>query len=205
MGLPGGDAVRADLVGAGHGSFTNACDFADALRSGPDETLRGYADVLAADTCAPELIPVSEAQRPHQQDAAGLPRPPPARRGRPTPRGRGHRPRSLTDPMGKQGPDHAQQQLTAPRGMSRARAGAVRRLARTACAFAVSSWSRCFAVSLYGNHEPGTMGLSKQPRRVRAAAAARGVPARRRCAHEGHDRGDRAGARRRRTRAALAW
>jgi dienelactone hydrolase len=61
LGLAAGEAVRADVVGAGHGSFTNACDFADALRSGPDEALRGYADVLAADTCAPELLPVSEA------------------------------------------------------------------------------------------------------------------------------------------------
>ena len=61
MGLAGGDAVRVDVVGAGHGSFTNACTFADALRSGPDEALRGYADVLAADTCAPGLIPVGEA------------------------------------------------------------------------------------------------------------------------------------------------
>lgn len=57
-------AYRVDIRAAGHGSFTNVCELRDALvDAGLPPDLLAFLVDQAAEGCAPELIPIGEAQR----------------------------------------------------------------------------------------------------------------------------------------------
>lgn len=58
------EAYRADVVGAGHNSFTNVCDLVDVLLSaGLPPFLLQVLITSAEEGCAPDLIDITEAQR----------------------------------------------------------------------------------------------------------------------------------------------
>ncbi len=62
--INGGPVVRTDITDAGHQSFTDICDLADALlASGIPQDLIDFLLGNVDEGCAPELIPIAEAQR----------------------------------------------------------------------------------------------------------------------------------------------
>lgn len=57
-------AYRADVLAAGHGSFTNVCELYDALvNAGLPPELLAFLTEQAEQGCAPELIPIGDAHR----------------------------------------------------------------------------------------------------------------------------------------------
>jgi predicted dienelactone hydrolase len=62
--ISGRPEYRVDLVAAGHNSFTNVCDIRDAfVVAGVGQPILGFVEEQAEDGCAPELLPIDEAQR----------------------------------------------------------------------------------------------------------------------------------------------
>jgi predicted dienelactone hydrolase len=62
--IPAHPAYRVDVHAAGHASFTNICDLRDALLgSGLPPNLLQFLVDQAEEGCAPELIPIADAQR----------------------------------------------------------------------------------------------------------------------------------------------
>jgi len=62
--IPARPRYRVDIVDAGHGSFTDICQIADALvAAGLPPFLLGFLLANVEEGCAPELIPIEEAQR----------------------------------------------------------------------------------------------------------------------------------------------
>lgn len=58
------DRFRIDLIDAGHQSFTDICDFTDALLGvGVDPAFAAFLLGNADEGCAPDLMPIGEAQR----------------------------------------------------------------------------------------------------------------------------------------------
>ena len=62
---PGRPLVRADISQAGHQSFTDVCRYQELARSRTDlpPALVGAIDNYAIQGCAPDLIPIADAQR----------------------------------------------------------------------------------------------------------------------------------------------
>ena len=62
---PGRPLVRADISKAGHQSFTDVCRYQELARSRTDlgGALVGAIDNYAIQGCAPDLIPIADAQR----------------------------------------------------------------------------------------------------------------------------------------------
>lgn len=62
--LVGGEVVRVDIYGAGHGSFTDLCALSDAIGASdlPDAVKQGVAE-QAETGCAADLVPIVDAQR----------------------------------------------------------------------------------------------------------------------------------------------
>ncbi len=62
--ISGRPEYRVDLVAAGHNSFTNVCDIRDAyVAAGVGQPILGFVEEQAEDGCAPDLLPIDEAQR----------------------------------------------------------------------------------------------------------------------------------------------
>jgi predicted dienelactone hydrolase len=62
--ISGRPGYRVDLEAAGHNSFTNVCDIRDAyVAAGVGQPILGFVEEQAEDGCAPELLPIDEAQR----------------------------------------------------------------------------------------------------------------------------------------------
>jgi predicted dienelactone hydrolase len=62
--IPARPRYRVDIVDAGHGSFTDICQIADALiAAGLPPFLLDFLLANFEEGCAPELIPIEEAQR----------------------------------------------------------------------------------------------------------------------------------------------
>jgi predicted dienelactone hydrolase len=62
--VSGRPEYRVDLEAAGHNSFTNVCDIRDAyVAAGVGQPILGLVEEQAEDGCAPELLPIDEAQR----------------------------------------------------------------------------------------------------------------------------------------------
>jgi predicted dienelactone hydrolase len=62
--ITGRPAYRVDMLAAGHNSFTNVCDIRDAyVAAEVGQPILGFVEDQAEDGCAPELLPIDEAQR----------------------------------------------------------------------------------------------------------------------------------------------
>jgi predicted dienelactone hydrolase len=62
--ISGRPEYRVDMLAAGHNSFTNICDIRDAfVAAGVGQPILGFVEAQAEDGCAPELLPIDEAQR----------------------------------------------------------------------------------------------------------------------------------------------
>jgi predicted dienelactone hydrolase len=62
--ISGRPEYRVDMLAAGHNSFTNICDIRDAfVAAGVGQPILGLVEAEAEDGCAPELLPIDEAQR----------------------------------------------------------------------------------------------------------------------------------------------
>jgi predicted dienelactone hydrolase len=62
--ISGRPEYRVDLLAAGHNSFTNVCDIRDAyVAAGVGQPILGLVEEQAEDGCAPDLLPIDEAQR----------------------------------------------------------------------------------------------------------------------------------------------